>query len=713
MKTFSIIAAAVIGMLFAVGAAAQPYGATGTLGPAGAQARTCAGVPSCSVVNPSGAWQAAIEGAVSGATILMDAGSYTPSSTLDIPSGVTVANHAGAAVTINAALTSWVSNNVIEGVTVNALASQFAVVIQSSTSAAKSNIELKNVSIRGGTGDAVRIKGNTADITIRNSLIDGGRNNHGLLVECNADLPPCTFTPERTLITNNRFSKTVFAGVATEDLLQIEGQGDTTITHNSFGQNQTGEQCVDFKRSGRAGAAVVLAFNDMDGRAGTGCRQGPLLITQPEAGTLRVEGNHFLGGSSLFRATPVGTIVSNNLFEGGGGAEVTVASQLSRMTLGYNTFFGSGNGLTFGDSTGVPNALVVTNNIFSGTIFRGTSAWGNERSFNLLFGTSGSTLGSCPTCITGQDPLLTNGYELQSSSPAIDAAGPFTVAADIEGTARPQGAGSDIGAFEFVGAPPAPTATLTANPTTIAAGGSSTLMWSSTNATSCTGSGFITGGAPSGQQGVSPAATTTYSVHCNGASASATVTVTAVPPPSSADIKVSVSSDDAEYTTGGSLRSGDVSDLEMVLQGSTRQQVCVRFRALPIPQGATIALANIQFTADTSSTSNVSSGSGSLLFRAIDENDTGSCSSSAVSRPRTSASVTWSSVPTWASGSKTAAQRTPNLAAVVQEVVDRGGWTSGNDLAFWITSSSSIRRNAESFEGSSAKAAVLHVEWTN
>ncbi|MDB5195394.1 MAG: hypothetical protein JWO84_578 [Parcubacteria group bacterium] len=77
-------------------------------------------------------------------------------------------------------------------------------------------------------------------------------------------------------------------------------------------------------------------------------------------------------------------------------------------------------------------------------------------------------------------------------------------------------------------APPGATATLSATPTSIPLGSSATLTWNSTNAPSCTGSGFVTGGAPNGSISVSPAVTTTYHVTCGGAtSLPVTVTVTA------------------------------------------------------------------------------------------------------------------------------------------------------------------------------------------
>jgi endoglucanase len=84
-------------------------------------------------------------------------------------------------------------------------------------------------------------------------------------------------------------------------------------------------------------------------------------------------------------------------------------------------------------------------------------------------------------------------------------------------------------------ATPAPTVTLTANPVTITAGGSSTLQWSTTNATSCTASGGWNGSeATSGTKSVTPSATTTYTLTCSGAGgssdASATITVNPATP---------------------------------------------------------------------------------------------------------------------------------------------------------------------------------------
>jgi hypothetical protein len=74
-----------------------------------------------------------------------------------------------------------------------------------------------------------------------------------------------------------------------------------------------------------------------------------------------------------------------------------------------------------------------------------------------------------------------------------------------------------------------PTVTLAASPTTVTDGATTTLSWTTTNATSCTASGgTFTGSEPtaSGTATVTVSATTTYSLACTGAGGSATQSVT-------------------------------------------------------------------------------------------------------------------------------------------------------------------------------------------
>ena len=103
---------------------------------------------------------------------------------------------------------------------------------------------------------------------------------------------------------------------------------------------------------------------------------------------------------------------------------------------------------------------------------------------------------------------------------------------------------------------PPPTTTLTASPNSVTPGGSSTLTWSSTNTSSCVGSGFNTGNQTNGSVSVSVSSTTTYSITCFGTSggqqsAQATVTVSS-PPPCSANAGGSRSGSFVTITGGGS-----------------------------------------------------------------------------------------------------------------------------------------------------------------
>ncbi len=82
--------------------------------------------------------------------------------------------------------------------------------------------------------------------------------------------------------------------------------------------------------------------------------------------------------------------------------------------------------------------------------------------------------------------------------------------------------------------PTPPTVSLSASPTSITAGGSSTLTWSSTNATSCTATNFL-GSGTSGSVTVFPTTSTTYTITCTGtggsATGSATTTIISGTPP--------------------------------------------------------------------------------------------------------------------------------------------------------------------------------------
>ena len=79
------------------------------------------------------------------------------------------------------------------------------------------------------------------------------------------------------------------------------------------------------------------------------------------------------------------------------------------------------------------------------------------------------------------------------------------------------------------------------------------------------------------------------------------------------------------------------------------------------------------------------------------------------SRAMTSASVVWTP-PDWNNfGESGLDQQTPDLSAVIQEIVDQNDWSPSNAMAFMIGGSG--KRVAEAFDGKADAAPILHIEY--
>jgi hypothetical protein len=182
------------------------------------------------------------------------------------------------------------------------------------------------------------------------------------------------------------------------------------------------------------------------------------------------------------------------------------------------------------------------------------------------------------------------------------------------------------------------------------------------------------------------------------------------PPPPPGDHvfekRVVAGSDDAEQR--GSSLDLSSSDLELVADGSTVQKVGLRFTGIDIPKGAVITNAWIQFQTDeTSSTAT------SLQIRGQDSDDAftfANTSNNISSRAVTDAFATWNPAAWNTVGEHGLNQRTSDLSDVVEEIVGRDGWASGNDIAMIITGQGT--RTAEAFESGAATATLLHIDWT-
>jgi len=187
------------------------------------------------------------------------------------------------------------------------------------------------------------------------------------------------------------------------------------------------------------------------------------------------------------------------------------------------------------------------------------------------------------------------------------------------------------------------------------------------------------------------------------------VIVTVEPDPSMLvlEVRVAASSDDAEENPSGTV-SLTSSDLELVLDGSSNQTVGMRFNGIDIPQGSTVTKAYVQFQVDETN----SEATDLIIEGEASDNATTFVSSSRniSSRPRTTSSAAWSPPPWTTIGEAGFDQQTPDIAPVIQEIVTRPGWVSGNSLVIIITGTG--HRTAESYNGDQAGAPLLHVEYT-
>jgi hypothetical protein len=172
------------------------------------------------------------------------------------------------------------------------------------------------------------------------------------------------------------------------------------------------------------------------------------------------------------------------------------------------------------------------------------------------------------------------------------------------------------------------------------------------------------------------------------------------------EVWVSADEDDAEEDNSGSIDLTS-SDLELIRESSD-QQVGMRFQNISIEQGAIINSAYIRFACDETGPTETTT----LTFYGQAHNNALSFSSSNNNishRVKTSASVTWTITDQWATAHEY--HQSPDLAPLIQEIVDRSGWESGNSLVIIVTGSG--KRTAESYDGGGADYAPrLFIDYT-
>lgn len=169
--------------------------------------------------------------------------------------------------------------------------------------------------------------------------------------------------------------------------------------------------------------------------------------------------------------------------------------------------------------------------------------------------------------------------------------------------------------------------------------------------------------------------------------------------------------DDAEERVSDGDLSLTSTDLELMRDGNNKQLVGLRFNNIRVPQGATITAATIDFEVDQKKT-------GTPLDVDIYGEDSSqparySDSAKISSRTKTSAKVDWSIT---TGPNKNVTLSSPDISAIVEEIVNRGDWVESNSMAFILQEDPSQTANnfreLESYNGESDAAAKLNISYS-
>lgn len=173
------------------------------------------------------------------------------------------------------------------------------------------------------------------------------------------------------------------------------------------------------------------------------------------------------------------------------------------------------------------------------------------------------------------------------------------------------------------------------------------------------------------------------------------------------DLTVAAGADDAHETDFGAGFSSSLNEVFASSNtGSTsRYNGGFRFTNVTIPQGETITAAylTVQPISTSADDANVD-----ILAEDVDNAVDFSTNADVTSRVRTTASVAW------VQDSLGAADvNSPEIKTVIQEVIDRPGWASGNAMVILMDGKSNVNKTfqVKSRDSSATLCARLHIEY--
>jgi len=187
--------------------------------------------------------------------------------------------------------------------------------------------------------------------------------------------------------------------------------------------------------------------------------------------------------------------------------------------------------------------------------------------------------------------------------------------------------------------------------------------------------------------------------------------------PGSFQERIQARTNDAEQRANGEVKD-DEEKIHLAYKDNFRWNG-LRW-SLDVPPGAIITAADIRFKSENDETG----GSPNLIIGAeytvnaaafVESSNNISNRWDGTTNTVTTAQVTWTSIPGWSNNEEGADTTTPDLKDIVQEIVDIGSWSSGNNIVFIIKDNSGGTdfdlRKGISYDDSSSEAPRLTVTW--
>lgn len=175
------------------------------------------------------------------------------------------------------------------------------------------------------------------------------------------------------------------------------------------------------------------------------------------------------------------------------------------------------------------------------------------------------------------------------------------------------------------------------------------------------------------------------------------------------NLQVAAGADDAYETADntGFASNDAVVRIYSSSNAAVRRVGAFRFSSVTIPPGSTIIAATLSVWGENVTLDNPHC---DLYCEDIDDSPDFATNADVIDRVRTTASVGWSVVGIGTSGYTAA----PDIATLIQEVIDRVGWASANALTVIGVGRTDIVRSltVHSYDGDPAKAAKLDITYT-